>query len=55
MKQLSAGEGRAEAVELYARIEAARLEIRSIRLMRAGDRRHFDPEWSDNLPWRLTA
>jgi hypothetical protein len=33
-KQLGADEGRIEAVELYARIEAVRLEIQAMRLTR---------------------
>lgn len=44
-----------EAMELYVRIETARLEIRSLRLSRrAPDQQLPDPKWSE-LPWERTA
>jgi len=44
MKALGAAEGRLESVELYARIEAVRLEIEAIRLgRRYASREEFDP------------
>jgi hypothetical protein len=40
------------ARELYFRIEAARLEIQSLRLSRSlQPRGDFDPEWSQSVPW----
>ena len=46
MKALGAAEGRLESVELYARIEAVRLEIEAIRLgRRYASRDEFDPKW----------
>lgn len=56
MKQLGAAEGRIEAVELYARIEAVRLEVQTMRLRRSteggGD---SNPEWTKNIPWKRSA
>lgn len=55
-KQLGADDGRIEAVELYARIEAVRLEIHAMRLTRwSGGRANFDPEWSKGIPWTRSA
>jgi len=46
MKALGAAEGRLESIELYARIEAVRLEIEAIRLgRRYASRDEFDPKW----------
>jgi hypothetical protein len=53
-KQLEAAEGRIEMVELYARIEAVRLEVQAMRLRRRAARPAFDPEWTD-LPWQRSA
>jgi hypothetical protein len=56
VKQLGAAEGRIEAVELYARIEAVRLEVQTMRLRRSGgNAREFAPEWSKDLPWKRSA
>jgi hypothetical protein len=45
MKRLGAAEGQLESVELYARIEAVRLEIEAIRVgRRYASRQEFDPE-----------
>ena len=56
VKELGADEGRIEAVELYARIEAVRLEVEMMRLRRsAGGGQDFGPEWTKDLPWRLSA
>jgi hypothetical protein len=53
VKELGAAEGRFEALELYAQIEALRLEVEAMRVRR---REPFAPEtgseWS-NPPWRL--
>ncbi len=55
-KELGAAEGRIEAVELYARIEAVRLEIQAMRLTRmSGGGRNFDPDWRETLPWKRSA
>jgi hypothetical protein len=41
-----------QAMELYSRIEGARLAIQSLRLRRsAGSRNVSDPKWTDPLPW----
>jgi len=53
-KKLGATEGRMEAVELYARIEALRFEVQAIQLRRTAQRLEFDPEWT-NLPWQRSA
>ena len=51
----SSGAKRSEAAELYLRIEAARLEVQSLRLSRSLKRRdQFDPEWTDLQPWVRT-
>ena len=53
VKQLGAAEGRIEAIELYARIEAIRVEIEAIRRGRgAAASRHPNPKWSNTLPWQ---
>ena len=56
IKAMGAAEGRLEAVELYARIEAVRLEVQMMRL-RGGASRLADtaPEWSQILPWQRSA
>ena len=54
IKQL--GAGRTDAVELYARVDALRLEVEMIRLRRStGTGRNSDPKWANNTPWRLSA
>ncbi|HEY7006061.1 MAG TPA: hypothetical protein VH392_06200 [Sphingomicrobium sp.] len=56
VKQLGAGEDRIEAIELYARIEAVRLEVQAIRIRRSsGDRENVDPEWTKDIPWKRSA
>jgi hypothetical protein len=56
MKELGAEEGRIEAVELYARIEAVRLEVEAMRLRRTyGGGRDFGPEWTRDIPWKRSA
>lgn len=52
MKALGAADGQLEAFELYARIEAIRLEIEAIRLgRRFASRQQLDPEWIGSAPW----
>jgi len=47
-------ERRLEARELHWRIEAARLEVQSLRLSRSVTQRpEKAPEWIDSLPWQL--
>jgi acyl-CoA reductase-like NAD-dependent aldehyde dehydrogenase len=56
VKQLGALEGRIEAVELHARIEAVRFEVQAIRLAaKTATATRTDPEWSKNLPWQRSA
>jgi hypothetical protein len=46
------GGAAAEARDLYVRIEAARLEVQSLRLSRSiAPRTEPDPEWSNLIPW----
>ena len=41
-----------EAMELYGRLEAARLEVQALRLGRFGAVQHeFNPEWIERGPW----
>jgi len=48
------GKRRLEARELHWRIEAARLEVQSLRLSRSVTQRpEKAPEWIDSLPWQL--
>jgi hypothetical protein len=55
VKELGAEQG-IEAVELYARIEAVRIEVQAMRLKRTyGRGEDFGPEWTGNLPWRRSA
>lgn len=54
--QLGIEEARIDAIELATRIEAIRDEVQTMRLRRSsGGGHHFDPEWSKNIPWRLSA
>jgi hypothetical protein len=47
------GEQRADALELYLRIEAARLEVQSLRLSRSVQPRHeATPKWMGSQPWQ---
>jgi hypothetical protein len=56
IKRLGAAEGRIDAVELYARIEAVRLEVQAIRLRRSmGGGADSHPEWTENFPWKRSA
>jgi hypothetical protein len=56
VKQLGGDDGRIEAVELYARIEAARMEIRAMQLRRSlAGRQLFDPQWTESAPWQRRA
>lgn len=56
VKQLGAAEGRIEAIELYARIEAIRFEVQAMRLgAHRAATEPAGPEWSKNLPWQRSA
>ena len=50
VKELGASEGRFDAVELYAGIEALRFEVEAMRLRRRRADRENSPEWT-NLAW----
>lgn len=46
----------AEAALLEQRIEAASAQVQAMRLRRiVGGGQDFGPEWSENIPWRLSA
>src|SRR5439155_12175539 len=50
------GDQRAQALELYLRIEAARLEVQSLRLSRSlQPRQDTGPEWIESPPWRIAV
>lgn len=56
VKLLGAAEGRIEAVELYTRIEAVRLEVQAIRLRRSAVRdQDLGSEWTKDIPWKRSA
>ena len=56
VKELAAQQNSADAVELYARIEAAKCELQSMRLSRlSGGGQQFDPEWTKDIPWKRSA
>ena len=56
VKELATEESRFDAIELAAQIEAARFEVQSLRLRRVtGGGQDFGPEWSKDIPWKLTA
>lgn len=56
VKQLGGMQGRVEAAELLARIQAIGLEVEAIRLAaRTAAAMRSDPEWSNNLPWQRQA
>lgn len=56
VKQMGAAEGRIEAIELYARIEAVRFEVQAMRLGRgAAVGANSSPEWTRSLPWQRRA
>ena len=52
MKRLGAAEGRLEAIQLYTRIEALRLEVESLRLGRRTPGVELPPQWMELLPWQ---
>ena len=55
-RELAAADGRFDAVDLCARIEAVRLEVQAMRVRRSTNAdRDFSPEWTDNFPWKRSA
>jgi hypothetical protein len=53
---LELGDGRIDAADLYARIEAVRIEVLAMRLWRSGaGGQDFGPEWSEGVPWQRSA
>ena len=56
VEQLASGEHRSIATELSARIDAARSEVETLRLRRSrGGGQDFGPEWTNGVPWKLSA
>lgn len=56
VKELASEEIRLDAIELAAQIESARFEVQALRLKRSiGGGQDFGPEWSKDIPWKLSA
>lgn len=56
VQQLASGEHRSIAIELSARIDAARSEVETLLLRRSrGGGQDFGPEWTNGVPWKLSA
>ena len=56
VKQLGCRFERIEAAELHERIESVRREVLAMRQRRfRGAVENFDPEWTENLPWKHSA
>lgn len=56
VERLATGESHAVAIDLSARIDAARSEVETLRLKRSrGGGQDFGPEWSNGVPWKLSA
>ena len=54
--QLAVEESGFDPTPLSARIEAARLEVQTLRLKRSpGGGQDFGPDWSKDIPWKLSA
>ena len=52
--ELDPADAGGEAIDLYARIEAARSMVQSLRLSRAGiEVPEVDPKWTGLIPWQL--
>jgi hypothetical protein len=50
------GVGNVDAIDLSARLEAARAQVRSLRLGRPNElSENSNPEWSNRLPWDRPA
>jgi hypothetical protein len=56
VRQLGVEEARIDAIDIAARIEAVSNEVQRMRLMRSSSGgQDFDPEWTKDIPWRLSA
>lgn len=56
MDEIAPYERSRETAELCARIENARLDVQVMRIMRARSaRQDLRPEWTKNIPWKLSA
>jgi hypothetical protein len=57
MWKLGIGDGGGPAaMELYLRVEAARLEVQALRLGRRYQMiEDIDPEWTESLPWKRSG
>jgi len=56
VRQFGVEEARIDAIDVAARIEAVSSEVHKMRLMRSSHGcQDFDPEWTKNVPWRLSA
>jgi acyl-CoA reductase-like NAD-dependent aldehyde dehydrogenase len=56
VKEIATQEAGFDAIELSARIEAARFRVHTMRLKRSpGGGQDFGPEWSKDIPWKLSA
>ena len=56
VNQLGVEQGRIEAIDVAARIEAARYEVQRLRRLRSsGGGEETGPEWMKNIPWRISA
>jgi len=56
IKELGAATGGIEMVHLYDRIDALALDVELVRRMRSTrPTGHLHPEWTNNIPWSLSA
>jgi hypothetical protein len=56
VRELGSSADAADTAELYARIEAVRVQVEAMRVSRrSGGGADFGPEWSKDLPWRRSA
>ena len=56
VRELGSSARAPDTAELYARIDAARVQVEAMRVSRrSGGGEDFDPEWSKDLPWRRSA
>ena len=55
VRRLAVEEARIDAIDLAARIEAVRSDVERMRLRRAAGARDFGPEWTKDIPWKLSA
>lgn len=56
LNKVAPSEGNREAAELRQRIETVRLEVEAMRVGRSMlVRQDLRPEWTEQVPWRLSA